>query len=100
MNSRTTRRDFLKISTVSALALAQNAAAQEKSSSIVVDPKPLFDISPYLYMQFMEPLGATDNSMEAAWSYDRDDWRTDFIDITKDLAPGDDALRRPAEPVL
>ena len=87
MNSNTTRRDFLKISTVSALALAQSAAAQEKPSSILVDPKPLFDISPYLYMQFMEPLGATDNSMEAAWSYDRDDWRTDFVDITKDLAP-------------
>lgn len=88
MNSKTTRRNFLKISTVSALALAQKTVAQEKGSALVIDPKPLFDISPYLYMQFMEPLGATDNSMEAAWSYDRDDWRTDFIDITKDLAPG------------
>ena len=87
MNSKTSRRGFLKISSVAALALAQRTAAAEKGSAILVDPKPLFDISPYLYMQFMEPLGATDNSMEAAWSYDRDNWRTDFIDITKDLAP-------------
>jgi alpha-L-arabinofuranosidase len=87
VNSKTSRRDFLKFSSVAALALSQRSAAAEKGSAIVIDPKPLFDISPYLYMQFMEPLGATDNSMEAAWSYDRDDWRTDFIDITKDLAP-------------
>ena len=26
--------------------------------------------------------------MEAAWDYDRDDWRKDFIDTVKDLAPG------------
>lgn len=87
MKSRTSRRNFLKISSVAALALAQRAAAQDKASAIIVDPRPLFDISPYLYMQFMEPLGATDASMEAAWSYDRDDWRTDFIDITRNLAP-------------
>jgi alpha-L-arabinofuranosidase len=36
----------------------------------------------------MEPLGATDSSVEAAWDYDRDDWRTDFIDTVKNLAPG------------
>lgn len=39
-------------------------------------------------MQFMEPLGTTDSSVEAAWSYDRDDWRADFVEATKDLAPG------------
>ena len=54
----------------------------------MVDPHPLFDISPWLYMQFMEPLGVTDSSVEAAWDYDRDDWRKDFIDTVQDLAPG------------
>ena len=39
-------------------------------------------------MQFMEPLGVTDASVEASWDYDRDDWRKDFVDTVKDLAPG------------
>jgi alpha-L-arabinofuranosidase len=39
-------------------------------------------------MQFMEPLGITDSSVEAAWDYERDDWRKDFVEITRDLAPG------------
>jgi alpha-L-arabinofuranosidase len=56
-------------------------------ASVIIDPRPLFDISPYLYMQFMEPLGTTDGSVEAAWDYDTDDWRKDLIDVVKDLAP-------------
>src|SRR5437588_1747993 len=69
---------------------AQGQAAEAVSSggAIVIDPKPLFDISPHLYMQFMEPLGVTDPSVEAAWDYERDDWREDFVDTTRDLAPG------------
>ena len=55
---------------------------------VVVDPEPLFEISPYLYMQFMEPLGTTDGSVEAAWDYEADDWRKDLIDVTRDLGPG------------
>jgi alpha-L-arabinofuranosidase len=39
-------------------------------------------------MQFMEPLGVTDASVEASWDYDRDEWRKDFVDTVKDLAPG------------
>jgi alpha-L-arabinofuranosidase len=39
-------------------------------------------------MQFMEPLGTTDGSVEAAWNYDTDDWRQDFVDVVADLAPG------------
>jgi hypothetical protein len=39
-------------------------------------------------MQFMEPLGATDSSVEACWDYDADDWRKDFVDTVRDLAPG------------
>jgi alpha-L-arabinofuranosidase len=74
-----TRREF------SALAAAQALAAP---NAVVVDPQPRFEISPTLYMQFMEPLGATDSSVEAAWDYDRDDWRRDFVDTVASLAPG------------
>jgi alpha-L-arabinofuranosidase len=38
-------------------------------------------------MQFMEPLGATDSSVEAAWDHLRDDWREDVVGVTRDLAP-------------
>ncbi len=79
-----TRRDFLQ---AAALATAAQARAAD-ATTIVIDPKPLFDISPLLYMQFMEPLGTTDPSVEAAWNYDIDDWRKDFIDVVADLAPG------------
>lgn len=79
------RRAFLK--QVGVAAAAQSTVLAADASMIVVDPKPLFDISPYLYMQFMEPLGTTDSSVEAAWDYDADDWRKDFIDVVKDLAP-------------
>ena len=74
------RRNFLKQAGI--------AAAAADTKSIVVDPTPRFEISPHLYMQFMEPLGSTDSSVEAAWDYDRDDWRKDFVDVVADLAPG------------
>lgn len=88
------RRRFLRTCTgMAALtgaetaALAQNQAAARSSASIVIDPRPQFEFSPFFYMQFMEPLGSTDGSVEAAWDYDLDDWRSDFVDITGDLAP-------------
>jgi alpha-L-arabinofuranosidase len=80
------RRDFLKQAGVA--AAAQTALRAAAANAIVVDPRPLFDISPWLYMQFMEPLGVTDASVEASWDYDRDEWRKDFVDTVKDLAPG------------
>src|SRR6266540_678868 len=73
------RREFL------ALAAAPLPAAD--TNAILVDPTPQFEISPHLYMQFMEPLGVTDSSVEAAWNYDTDDWRKDFVDTVRDLAP-------------
>ncbi|MBL0160390.1 MAG: alpha-L-arabinofuranosidase [Bryobacterales bacterium] len=76
------RRDFLRT-----LPVAAGAAAPGAPGTVTVDPTPLFDISPWLYMQFMEPLGATDSTVEAAWDYDRDDWRKDFIDAVRELAP-------------
>lgn len=71
-----------------ALAQAQANQAASSGGAVVIDPRPLFDISPHLYMQFMEPLGITDSSVEAAWDYERDNWRKDFVETTRDLAPG------------
>src|SRR4051812_31446100 len=92
------RRQFLKRSltlAASAAVLSLNAqrarsqaiAANEATGAVVINPKPMFDISPQLYMQFMEPLGVTDSSVEACWSYDAENWRKDFVDRSIDLAP-------------
>ena len=64
------------------------AAVGPSSGAITVDPKPIFDISPYLFMQFMEPLGDTDTSVEAAWEWWTQDWRPDVLEVTRELAPG------------
>src|SRR5437016_12408889 len=64
---------------------AQIEARRQDAGSILVDPKPLFELSPYLYMQFMEPLGATDGSVEAAWDHLLDQWREDVVEITCEL---------------
>ena len=93
------RRQFLsRLTTAAAGAVAtshlraqaefQAAAAVSSGGAVVIDPRPQFEISPHLYMQFMEPLGVTDSSVEAAWDYERDDWRRDFVATTQDLAPG------------
>lgn len=76
---RLSRRSFLEASTA--------AAAPAQAGDIVIDPNPLFEISPYFYMQFMEPLGAADSGVAAAWDYDADNWRQDFVETTRDLAP-------------
>jgi len=70
-----------------AAAPTQVEARRQKGASLLVDPKPLFDLSPHLYMQFMEPLGATDGSVEAAWDHLRDQWREDVVEITRELGP-------------
>src|SRR5262245_10976144 len=91
------RRAFLKESTMAAAGVVAGAlrgasarplgAHSQAESTILVDPKPLFELSPYLYMQFMEPLGATDGSVEAAWDHARDQWREDVVEVTRGLAP-------------
>lgn len=67
--------------------LAGRTSADENRPALVIDPTPRFALSPYLYMQFMEPLGTTDGSVAAAWDSLRDRWRPDVIDITKELSP-------------
>jgi alpha-N-arabinofuranosidase len=54
---------------------------------LTVNPAPQFELSPNLYMQFMEPLGTTDGSVEAAWDFERQCWREDVIKLTRELAP-------------
>jgi hypothetical protein len=87
------RRTFLERSTMAAAALGLNGVpgdvnpAPQTVNAIRIDPTPLFELSPYLYMQFMEPLGVTDGSVEAAWDHLRDDWRDDVVDVTTELAP-------------
>ncbi len=61
--------------------------AEESWPVLSVDPAERFELSPYLYMQFMEPLGATDSSVEASWDHLRDRWRADLVEVTKELAP-------------
>jgi hypothetical protein len=92
------RRTFLTESTMAAAGIAAAGALRHATVAplgaqrsdgrlLLVDPKPLFELSPYLYMQFMEPLGATDGSVEAAWDHSRDQWREDVVEITRALAP-------------
>ena len=87
-----TRRQWLASTGTGVAALTAEATAAGQGSSggvqVVVDPQPLFPLSPLLYMQFMEPLGVTDSSVEAAWDYTKDEWRPDFVEAVKDLAPG------------
>ncbi len=80
------RREFLKQAGMA--AAAQSTLRAAGTDSVVIDPKPLFEISPLLYMQFMEPLGTTDSSVEASWDYEADDWRRDFVDVVRSLSPG------------
>ncbi|MBN1807475.1 MAG: alpha-L-arabinofuranosidase [Planctomycetes bacterium] len=61
--------------------------ASGRRACLSVDPQKRFELSPWLFMQFMEPLGATDSSVEAAWDFQRDRWREDVVAVTRTLAP-------------
>lgn len=58
-----------------------------KEGRLIVNPQEKFTLSPYLFMQLMEPLGCADGSVEAAWDFREQFWRKDFVDVTKELAP-------------
>ena len=84
------RREALTVmaaaaSTPALAARASAAPTQDSQPRLEIDPKPLHELSPYLYMQFMEPLGATDGSVEASWDHQRDRWRPDLIEATRKL---------------
>jgi alpha-N-arabinofuranosidase len=59
----------------------------EANNTLIINPQPTFTLSPYLYMQFMEPLGVTDGSVSAAWDFQRDSWRDDVVKATRILGP-------------
>lgn len=65
-------------------ARAREATAED---ALIVNSEPQYDLSPYLYMQFMEPLGTTDGSVAAAWDFSLDRWRPDVVEITQQLEP-------------
>src|SRR6187200_1276672 len=89
------RRAFLKESAMAAgaalsgaLGNGDRAAAEAPAqNALVINPDPGFELSPHLYMQFMEPLGATDGSVEAAWDHLAEQWRDDVVAVTRELAP-------------
>ena len=56
-------------------------------SVLRIDPKEKHRISPYLYMQFMEPLGVCDSSVDAAWDFVEENWNQNLIDTVRRLAP-------------
>lgn len=89
MRSEITRRDLIKAGMAAPLftALQSRASNDTRGNAIVIDPTPKHELSPYLYMQFMEPLGATDGSVEAAWDHGKSRWRPDVIAATQALGP-------------
>ena len=48
-----------------------------------IDAKEKHKISPYLYMQFMEPLGVADSSVDAAWDFVENEWFPEVINISR-----------------
>ena len=63
------RRDALRTAGLTAAGLlassAQTRADDDAATTVKIAPEPLFDLSPWLYMQFMEPLGTTDGYVRA-----------------------------------
>jgi alpha-L-arabinofuranosidase len=88
------RREFIKLSGAAVASAAAatsglNVAAQEaQAPALRIDPTPRHELSPWLYMHFMEPLGVTDSSIEASWDHNKNDWRPDLVELTRELAPG------------
>lgn len=56
-------------------------------STLKIDTKKKHEISPYLYMQFMEPLSVADSSVDAAWDYLKNEWQAPVINRVRELAP-------------
>ena len=44
-------------------------------------------ISPYIFMQFAEPLGTADSSVDAGWDFLHDRWQPKLVEKVKELAP-------------
>jgi alpha-L-arabinofuranosidase len=84
------RREVLRslgMAAAGVLAAPSLANADDASPVLTIAPERLFELSPWLYMQFMEPLGTTDGSVEASWDHMQNKWRPDLVAATKELAP-------------
>jgi alpha-L-arabinofuranosidase len=88
------RRTFLARGTAALMTAAAGSVSavaadspSHASGEILIDPRPRFNLSPYLYMQFIEPLGKTDGSVAAAWDDHAHRWRSDLVQVTKELSP-------------
>src|SRR3982751_6725361 len=88
-NGVVSRRHMIQLTAAASVGLASGLGGADAGETPVlnIDPKPLFELSPWLYMQFMEPLGVTDGSIEASWDHMKNRWRPDLIESTKELAP-------------
>ena len=56
-------------------------------STLKISTTPKHEISPYLYMQFMEPLGTADPSVDTAWDFIENCWDERAMEIMRHLAP-------------
>lgn len=54
---------------------------------LTVSASPKHKISPYLFMQFAEPLGTADTSVDAGWDYLNDRWQPKLIEKIRELGP-------------
>ncbi|MCA9237929.1 MAG: hypothetical protein KDA44_20795 [Planctomycetales bacterium] len=89
LNRREAAKSLMAAGSVAIAATVAHAApASAARSTIKASVSPQHELSPYLFMQFMEPLGVTDGSVEAAWDHQRDAWREDVVAETARLAPG------------
>lgn len=55
---------------------------------IQIDAAPKHTISPYLFMQFAEPLGTADASVDAGWDFLENQWHPKLISKIRELGPG------------
>ena len=55
--------------------------------TLKINPIKKHVISPYLYMQFMEPLGVCDSSVDAAWDFVEGVWHPSIIEKVQELSP-------------
>jgi alpha-L-arabinofuranosidase len=87
------RRSFIEVVAAAVPTIGLSAGTGESvqdspvPANLEIDPAPRFALSPYLYMQFMEPLGVTDSSVDAAWDFGSDQWREDVVKVSRELAP-------------
>ena len=56
-------------------------------NTVRIDPRPLYTLSPYLFMQFAEPLGTADSSIDAAWDFLHDVWQPKAVGMFRKMAP-------------